>query len=644
LPEVLQPALLAGKYRVVRRLGEGGVADVYEGVQEEIGQRVAIKILKRDLMEIPGLSERFLVEARVAGAVGHPGIVQVFDYGHLPSGEPYLVMELLVEEDLYKVLRRAKRFEIQHAIGVLLHVLDALGAAHRAGVVHRDMKPENVIITRGPGGEPWAKVIDFGIARIISVGAALPRQTAVGTLIGTPHYLSPEQARGEQDIDARTDIYSVGVMLFELLTGKTPFEGGTAVEVAERVLTDAFPSPRSLNASISVELEQVILKATAHRREDRYATAREFMDALRPFKGESVTVRVLADDDPDELEENSALRRISDLAAVTPTSLRTGQPVDPTALPGVCREASQPGVAPSIPPPLPRSTPAVQVSRSYASLPPPCPRGSTPPSAGVSVVPSRPPQPLGPEVGARATGSLDGLATLSSADLPRQARRLPKRSIIAVVVLVGGMLIAMATVRSSEQAIASVRPFDASARSPDGGSLAVGDEPPAVALPAAYVAGAAGVAGVPETADWDASPSPRDADLSAEASLALAAAATDEAAEQDGPDAPLSAPWPQALVKLEGLPFGAQAEVDGQVVGEVFAMEVSDESHTLRVAARGWKVFVREFRVHGELTIPVQLEPNEHPVSPGGRDSGIVRPEALDAGPRQPLGNPFGGV
>jgi serine/threonine protein kinase len=643
LPEVLQPVLLAGKYRVLRRLGEGGVADVYEGVQEEIGQRVAIKILKRELMEIPGLSERFLVEARVAGAVGHPGIVQVFDYGHLPSGEAYLVMELLVEEDLYKVLRRVKRFEIQHAIGVLLHVLDALGAAHRAGVVHRDMKPENVIITRGPGGEPWAKVIDFGIARIISVGAALPRQTAVGTLIGTPHYLSPEQARGEQDIDARTDIYSVGVMLFELLTGKTPFEGGTAVEVAERVLTDAFPSPRSINASISVELEQVILKATAHRREDRYATAREFMDALRPFKGESVTVRVLADDDPDELEENSALRRISDLAAVTPASLRTGQPVDPTALPGVCREASRPGGPASVPPPSPRATPATQTSRSYRSLPPPRSLGSTP-AAGVSAVPSPPPEPLVAEIGARATGSLDGPATPSSADLPRKARRLPKRSIAAAVVLVGGMLIAMATVRSSEQAIAAVRPFDASARSSDGGSLAVEDDPPAVALPAAYVAGAAAVPAVPETADQDASPSTRGDASSVGASRAVAATTTDGAAEQDGPDVQRSAPWPQALVKLEGLPLGAQAEVDGQAVGEVFAMEVSDESHTLRVAARGWKVFVREFRVHGELTIPVQLEPNEHPVSPGERDSGTVRPEALDAGPRQPLGNPFGGV
>ena len=456
MQEELQPLLLAGKYRVLRRLGEGGVADVYEGVQEEIGQRVAIKILKRDLMKIPGLVERFLVEARVAGAVGHPGIVQVFDYGHLPSGEPYLVMELLLEEDLYKVLRRVKRFEIQHAIGVMLHVLDALGAAHRAGVVHRDMKPENVIVTSGPGGEPWAKVIDFGIARVISTGVALPRQTAVGTLIGTPDYLSPEQARGEQDIDARTDIYSVGVMLFELLTGKTPLEGITALEIAERVLTNAFPSPRSLNASVSVELEQVILKATAYRREDRYATAREFVDALRPFKGESVTVRVLADDDPDELEENNALRLIRDLAAVTPPSLRAGHRIDSTALPGVRREAFQPGRAPSVPPPLPRATPATQTSRPHPSLPPPRSLGSAP-AAGVPPVPTPPPQPLVPEVGAEAAGSLDGPATHPSADLPLKARRLPKRNIIAAAVLVAGMLIAMAAVRSSEQANAVCR-------------------------------------------------------------------------------------------------------------------------------------------------------------------------------------------
>ena len=178
--------LVGGKYRVVRRLGSGGVADVYEAVHEQIGQRAAIKVLKREFMRISEVADRFQTEARVAGTVGHPGIVQVFDYGRLSSGEPYLVMELLVEEDLYKVLQRVKRFEVRHAVGILLHVLDALDAAHRAGVVHRDVKPENVIITRGPGGQPWAKIIDFGIARLQSPGESATRHTAQGTMVGTP--------------------------------------------------------------------------------------------------------------------------------------------------------------------------------------------------------------------------------------------------------------------------------------------------------------------------------------------------------------------------------------------------------------------------------------------------------------------------
>ena len=271
----------------------------------------------------------------------------------------------------------------------------------------------------------------------------------------------------------------------------------------------------------------------------------------------------------------------------------------------------------------------------------PCPQGGGRHGGEIA----DPAQPLVPEAGAEAAGSLDGPATRLSADLPLKARRLPKRSIIAAAVLVAGVLIAWAAFRSSEQPTAAVRPFDASTRSSDGGSLAAGSEPPAVAGTATYVAGAADGPAVRETPDQDASPSPSDSLLPVEASLAVAATVSDEAVEQEQGDDRLSAPWPQAMVKLAGLRPGAQAEVDGQAVGEVFAMEVSDESHTLRVVGRGWKVFVHEFRVHGELTIPVRLEPNGRVVSPRGRDGGTAAPpEALDAGPRQPMGNPFGGV
>lgn len=478
---------MGGKYRILRRLGEGGVAEVYEAVHEEIGQRVAIKILKQAFTRIPEVADRFLDEARVAGAVGHPGIVQVFDFGHLESGEPYLVMELLIEEDLYKVLQRVKRFEPEQAIGIMLDVLDALDAAHHAGVVHRDMKPENVIVTRGPGGEPWAKIIDFGIARVLSAEAAPARRTAVNVLIGTPHYLSPEQARCQRDIDARADIYAVGVMLFELLTGKLPYEGNSAAEVVERVLIGTFPSPRSSSPSISGELERVILKATAHRREERFSSAREFRDALLPFRAESF-----------------------------PAASRA--------------------------PPL---------------------------------------HPDGP-----------------GADRPRRTRPLRAWGGIAAALVGVATLVAVGTGSSSGTVVPEAPP--------EGPPEILEIAPPDVLSPAGAVCLA-------------------------------------EAEDPDGKDEP-SGRRTHVQVRLEGLRPGFRALVDGQEVGEVFPMQVSDELHTLRVEGRGWRPLVHVFRVRGELTIPVRLKPRAPAAPPVDRTQRATASRTQDLGKRQPLGNPFGGI
>jgi serine/threonine protein kinase len=595
---------MAGKYRLLERLGEGGVADVYEAVYDQIGQRVAVKILKRDFLRSTDVASRFLTEARAASAVGHPGIVQVFDYGHLPTGEPYLVMELLKGEDLYAVLQRVKRFEIEHAVGTLLHVLDALEAAHQAGVVHRDMKPENVIITRGPGGEPWAKIIDFGIARVTSAGAGSIRNTAVGTLVGTPHYLSPEQARGQQDIDARTDVYAVGVMLFELLTGRLPYEGGSAQEVAERVANDPFPSPRKFNPSLPVELEQVMLKATARRREDRYASAREFIDALRPFKGESVTVHVLADGEADDANEISSVRRVRDLAAAPLPSMRS-KPVG--------------GSAPPPPPPPRSSTPTPRLSPAISS---PRPEVTTPLPASISS--TRPPPPHLRSPGADAAPD-EGLR---SAARSRKPPRLWLWSLITATVIGVATLVAVLLGRSSEPTTSATGPSD------------VAVEPPDVGLLVAQVAADADA----DTAWASDTATARDATTNA---LSDADAMQGPDAAEDGEEKDeASAPRTQVLVKLEGLLPGTRALVDGQAVGEVFPMEVSDESHTLRVVGRGWKPFVHEFLVRGELTIPVQLERSESagPATPVPQsDAGSTPPEDRDAG-RQRLGNPFGGV
>jgi serine/threonine protein kinase len=285
--------LIADKYRVTRHLAGGGLADVYEAIHEQIGQHFAIKILRRHFTAFPEVADRFLTEARAASAIGHPGIVQVFDIGKLDSGEPYLVMELLQGEDLCDLLQRRKKLPADEAVRIVLLILDALAAAHEAGVVHRDLKPENVVLVRGPAGQPWAKIVDFGIARLIQRGEGAGRQTGAGAVLGTPYYAAPEQARGVEDVDGRADIYAVGVILFEMVTGRLPYDGASITEIVAKVLTEPFPEARRFEPSVPVQLERAILRATLKRREQRYRTAQEFAVALRPLRGETLPVRGL---------------------------------------------------------------------------------------------------------------------------------------------------------------------------------------------------------------------------------------------------------------------------------------------------------------------------------------------------------------
>ncbi|MBI5500100.1 MAG: protein kinase [Deltaproteobacteria bacterium] len=285
---------IAGKYDVTQRIGGGAVADVYEAVHNRLNQRVAIKVLRREFTRLPAVTRRFLTEGRAASAVRHPGIIQVFDVDQLDTGELYIVMELLQGDDLAVALERERQFEPARAAGVAVQILDALDAAHRAGVVHRDLKPENVLLWADAQGRERAKIIDFGVARLEREGPAALRKTAEGTIVGTPYYISPEQARGEQDIDHRTDVYAVGVMLFEMLTGELPYTGTSVQGIIQRMLEEPFPSVRALEPSLPESLEAVILRATARRRDDRYPSAAAFADALRTATGLGVPAHVPA--------------------------------------------------------------------------------------------------------------------------------------------------------------------------------------------------------------------------------------------------------------------------------------------------------------------------------------------------------------
>jgi serine/threonine-protein kinase len=262
---------------------------VYLAEHAVIGKKVAIKVLKRDLAGHESLVARFINEARANAVVGHSGIVDVFDVGTLPSGVPYLVMEYLQGESLAQRLVRTGRLEVEAATQIAWETASALGAAHAKGIIHRDLKPENLFLARDPGSPETerVKVLDFGIAKL----HADPNQvhTQTGAVMGTPVYMSPEQCRGaREEVDQRTDIYSLGIILYEMLCGQPPFRGEAFGDLLLRHMTEAVVPPRTLNPEVPEFLEQAVLRALAKRREDRFETMREFQVGLAGAAGKLV--------------------------------------------------------------------------------------------------------------------------------------------------------------------------------------------------------------------------------------------------------------------------------------------------------------------------------------------------------------------
>lgn len=269
--------ILAGRYEVGELIGRGGMAEVHIGHDTRLGRTVAIKVLRSDLARDPSFQARFRREAQAAAALNHPAIVAVYDTGEdlvtEPTGAvahvPFIVMEYVEGHTVRDILRDGHAVPIDEAVEITAGVLSALEYSHHAGIVHRDIKPANVMLT--PTGA--VKVMDFGIARAVADSAATMTQTQA--VIGTAQYLSPEQARGES-VDARSDLYSTGCLLFELLTGRPPFIGDSPVAVAYQHVREAAPAPSSFASDVPDTLDRITLKALAKDREQRYSTAAEF--------------------------------------------------------------------------------------------------------------------------------------------------------------------------------------------------------------------------------------------------------------------------------------------------------------------------------------------------------------------------------
>jgi serine/threonine protein kinase len=272
-----------GKYKLDERLGQGGMGTVYRATHLLIDRPVAIKVLNPRLVEDEEAQERFRREARAAGRLQHMNAVAVTDFGRTEDGLVYIVMELLLGRTLREVLAREAPLDAARAVSIMLQTAAAVAAAHEAGIIHRDLKPGNIFVVQRKHAPPIIKVLDFGIAKLAA--DALDDEedpqtlTAVGVMIGTPRYMSPEQCDSRR-LTPASDVYSLGIILYEMLTGTTPFTGSTPLAVAMRHSTEIPRPPREFIASIPTELEHVVLHALEKRPEDRPANAGEFRQEL----------------------------------------------------------------------------------------------------------------------------------------------------------------------------------------------------------------------------------------------------------------------------------------------------------------------------------------------------------------------------
>lgn len=276
--------VIDGKYQVEKLIGEGGMGAVARAVHTLRNAPVALKFMSPHFARAQGAVDRFINEARAASQIESDHVVQIFDVGKLPNGAPYLVMEYLDGLDLAQLLVRDGRpgLPIPRAVHFVLQVLRALQVAHAAGVVHRDMKPSNCFIIRKDGEEDFVKILDFGISK--QTGAAL---TSTHSALGTPLYMSPEQARSPRDVDGRSDLYSVGVILYELLTGSTPFtsESGELTEILFKLFTTDVPPILERRPDLSPALAEIVHHALTREADHRFGSALEMAEALAPFGG-----------------------------------------------------------------------------------------------------------------------------------------------------------------------------------------------------------------------------------------------------------------------------------------------------------------------------------------------------------------------
>jgi hypothetical protein len=409
----LAEAATVGNYRLERELGRGGMGAVYAGVHKLVGRRAAVKVLLPDLSAKQELVERFFNEARAAGAVKHPSIVDIYDFGYAADGSAYIVMELLEGETLAARLKAHGPLAIPTAVALARQVANALSAAHAVGIVHRDLKPDNVFLVRDPevvGGER-VKLLDFGIAKL-ATDTAGPARTVTGAILGTPHYMSPEQCEGSREVDGRTDLYSLGCMLFQMLTGSLPFDSAGIGGLIGMHLHVAPPLLRSRLPQASIELEAVVARLLAKPVEERFQSAEAVAAALA---APSVTATHAA-----QVEAAAQLARAATVAATEadlPASLR------PPTLPEPAAAIAPTAIGP--------------VGKARATTP--LPRGDDP------TVPSMPPAAMVVERADRV------IADVQTGSGPKGKRVIVMLSVLVVAAASVVLVVQLNTVRGTDR-------------------------------------------------------------------------------------------------------------------------------------------------------------------------------------------------
>ena len=278
--------LISGRYRLIAPLGEGGMATIWRAIDQQLDREVAVKLLRPQFSADAGFAARFKQEARSAGGLSHPNIVSVYDYGtDGADGDQYIVMELVSGSDLATILRDRRTLSTDDAVRVAIGVAGALEVAHRKGIVHRDVKPGNILIT--DTGD--VKVTDFGIARAVAEAS----MTVTGTTLGSVHYFSPEQARGDE-VTGASDVYSLAIVLYEMLTGRRPFEADSAAAVALKRLSEDPKSPSAIGVPLAAGLESIVMRGLARDPAERFPDAGAFAEALRVWRRNPEAVPPLA--------------------------------------------------------------------------------------------------------------------------------------------------------------------------------------------------------------------------------------------------------------------------------------------------------------------------------------------------------------